>query len=367
MTTPTDIDDRLRAAHARIPPPGSAATARAEAVLARAATARRRRPRWRIGLAAAATLSVALAALLALLPGRVDSPVAPPQAQAARACLAPTPPAVAGPCLRAMGDVAAAQRGLAAGKVIYQRNTFTIATAYVTAAGGLTARPGKAAYAIARTVPEEIWLAPDGSGRYAYGDESAARPAGPADERAWRASGSPDLDALMGPAGGWGPKVQDLGRGRMDASMLGNSTLGRVLPKHDPLSVLPREPRALTAFLWEATRKQRGVRDRNTFGTDVTTFLRYPRTPPQLRAALLEVFATLPGTRRLGRIRDGAGRPAAGIRLPDDMNDGRTIVAFDPATARLVAEGTSDGDGGVRWDYAYAVRGGAVGRIGERP
>ncbi len=106
---------------------------------------------------------------------------------------------------------------------------------------------------------------------------------------------------------------------------------------------------------------------RNTFGTDVTTFLRYPRTPPELRAALLEVFAGVDGARLLGSIRDGAGRPVAAIDLPADMNDGRDIVAFDPKTARLVGEGTSDPEGGVRWGTTYAVEVASVPRVGQRP
>src|SRR5262249_57035862 len=116
-----------------------------------------------------------------------------------------------------------------------------------------------------------------------------------------------------------------------------------VLPREAPLSVVPHERGALEEFLQRAAERQRPGEPesqvRNTFGTDVTTFLRYPGTPPDLRSALLDVFAGLPGARMLGRIRDGAGRPAAAIDLPDDMNDGKDIIAFDPATARLVRAG----------------------------
>jgi hypothetical protein len=140
--------------------------------------------------------------------------------------------------------------------------------------------------------------------------------------------------------------------------MIFNSNLEAALPKDDPLSVLPHDPEELAAFLWDAARKQRkGSTDTdisNTFGTDVTTFLRYPRTPPDLRAALLQVFATLPGTTTLGMIEDGAGRPAAALRLPPDMNDGNDIIAFDPETSRLLAEGRSHEDS-VRWNTVYDV------------
>lgn len=109
-----------------------------------------------------------------------------------------------------------------------------------------------------------------------------------------------------------------------------------------------------------------GVLVTNTFGTDVTTFLRYPRTPPDLRAALLRIFATLPGTKTLGVIEDSAGRTAAALQLPPGMNDGKDIIAFDPETSQLMAEGVSH-EGSVRWSYAYGVETGAVDKPGERP
>ena len=259
---------------------------------------------------------------------------------------------------------------LAAGRVYYARNDFTSTITYIGADGRPTARPADAAYAVSRTVPEDIWLAPDGSGRLAYGAERPPEPAGPADERAWRAAGAPDLETLVGPPPSWGPKVQEFGSGELDHALLFNSNLEAVLPERDPLSELPREPGELAEFLRDAACEQRpeGPESNitNTFGTNVTTFLRYPLTPPELRAALLEVLATVPGARAIGTIRDGAGRLAAAIALPPDMNDGKNIVAFDPATSRLLAEGSSDGSGGVRWNMVYGVTTASVDAVGKR-
>jgi hypothetical protein len=360
----TEVDDRLRSAHARVPGPDAATTARVLARLEAELAPPPRRRRRRLILAVAVPAAAAVAAMLALLPGRVETPVTPPPALATCFVRAGAPQ----PCLHALADVAAAQRAVGAGRVFYERNDFTLTIKYIGADGRSEADPGDAAYAIVRTVPEELWLAPDGTGRYVYGRQGPARPAGDGDERAWRAAGAPDLETLMGPAEeDWGPKVQAL----KPWSMLFNSNLEAVLPRDAPLSVLPHEPRALEAFLQRAARTQRPEGSeseiRNTFGTDVTTFLRYPGTPPDLRSALLDVFANVPGARLLGRIRDGAGRPAAGIDLPDDMNDGKDIIAFDPATARLVAEGTSDGRGGVRWNNLYAMQTARVAKVGERP
>jgi hypothetical protein len=219
-------------------------------------------------------------------------------------------------------------------------------------------------------VPEELWLAPDGSGRLEYGAESPPRPASAADERAWRAAGAPDLDQLLGPPGEWGPRQEAFGAGELDATLVFNSNLEAALPKDDPLSVLPHDPNELATFLRAAAKKQRKGSSagdiRNTFGTDVTTFLRFPRTPPDLRAALLQVFATLPGTQLLGVIEDPAGRTAAALKLPPDMNDGNDVIAFDPETSRLLAEGFSYQDS-VRWNHVYGVTTGVVERSGDRP
>ncbi len=359
------IDDRLRAAHARIAEPDEDTIARVRARLE--PPTRRRRTRLRVAIPLVGLAAAGGAAALALLPARVESPIAPPVAEAARACAAAGVPR---PCLQALSDVAAAQRVLASGRVYYARNDFTISTTYIGADGRPTAAPADAAYVVSRTVAEEIWLAPDGSGRLAYGEERAPQPAGPADERAWRAAGAPDLETLVGPPARWGPKVQKFGRGELESALVFNSNLEAVLPKDDPLSVLPDEPRELAEFLQDAAREQRpeGPESnvRNTFGTNVTTFLRYPLTPPALRAALLEVFATVPGARALGTIRDGAGRRAAAIGLPPGMNDGKDIVAFDPKTSRLLAEGMSDGSGGVRWHMIYGTTTAAVESVGDR-
>ena len=189
----------------------------------------------------------------------------------------------------------------------------------------------------------------------------------PGDERAWRADGAPDLEKLMGAPGEWGPKKQDFGPGELDKTLIFNSNLEAVLPKDDPLSVVPRDPRELSAFLSAAAEKQRPegpesvVRD--TFADDALTFLRYPRTPDDLRAALIEVLATRPGTRALGEIRDSADRPVTALQL---ASGGGVVVAYDPATWRLMATGYKVADG-VRWNMTYALAAAAVEKIGDRP
>jgi hypothetical protein len=339
------VDDRLRAAHERIPAPDEATVARARARLTTAMGTRPRRRPLRLALPAVA-LALAAAAAVALVPSEV-----PVERPARPRAAAPLDPAAV----------------LAGGKVVYQRGTFHLLTRYIGANGRPMANPDDAAYAISRSVPEEIWLAPDGSGRILYGHESGVYLPSPGDARAWRAAGSPDLEKLMGPVGRWGPKKSDYGPGELDTTLIFNSNLEAVLPKDDPLSVVPHEPGALRAFLEDAAVKQRPkgpetlVRD--TFVDDALTFLRYPRTPADLRAALLEVLAAHPGTRKLGDIKDSAGRTVAALQLSEG---GGRVVAFDAATSRLMATG-SKVPGGVRWNMTYALTTAGVPAIGDRP
>ncbi len=342
------VDDRLRAAHARIPEPDEATVARARARLAEATgkPVRTRRRPFRLALPVGA-IALAAAAAIALLSNGDEVTV-----------VAPATPG------RSPMDPASL---LAEGKVYYQRNTFHMSTKYIAANGRGTASPNDAAYAISRSVPEDLWLAPDGSGRYVYGADSAAYLPSPGDERAWRAAGKPDLEKLMGPPGDWGPKKQDYGPGELDAQLIFNSNLEAVLPKDDPLSKVPHDPRELSAFLAAAAEKQRPegpesvVQD--TFVDDALTFLRYPRTPEDLRAALIAVLAARPGAQPLGEIRDSADRKVTALALP---TGGGLVVAYDPDTSRLMATGTKVADG-VRWNMTYGVKVAAVDKIGDRP
>jgi hypothetical protein len=341
------VDERLREAHARIPGPDEVTVARARARLA-AVTGepiRKRRRPLRLALPVGA-LALAAAAVIALLANGDEVAVERPAAGKS-----PNDPATL----------------LAGGKVFYQRGTFHVSTKYIGADRRPTATPGDAVYAIARSAPEETWLAPDGSGRILYGADSPTYLPSPADERAWSVAGKPDLEQLMGVPGEWGPKKQDFGPGELDKSMIFNSNLEAVLPKDDPLSVVPHDPAELAAFLETAAAKQRQGAPKNvvdaTFDDDALTFLRYPRTPDDLRAALIDVLSARPGTRQLGELRDAAGRTATAIEL---ASGGGRVVAYDPTTARLMGTGTKVADG-VRWDMTYGIVTAGVPEIGDRP
>jgi DNA-directed RNA polymerase specialized sigma24 family protein len=84
--------------------------------------------------------AAAVAALLALLPDRVETPVTPPPALAACFVRSGAPQ----PCLHALADIAAAQRAAGSGRVFYERNEFTLTIKYIGADGRSEPDPGAA-------------------------------------------------------------------------------------------------------------------------------------------------------------------------------------------------------------------------------
>jgi hypothetical protein len=389
--------DRVRAAHATVPSPDAPTVDRARRRLADAvgaasirAAPRRRRQRS-VRLTAVAGLAGVVAVLaVALWPSSESGPAGPSSALAARMCVqSGTGPATA--CLDALGDLAAADDVLAGGKVFYRRDLWTQSTMYVRPDGRPEAAPhARGSFAIVRAGSQELWVAPDRSGRVIYGP--AQRPYLPsaADERAWRAAGNPDLERLAGGAQHREDLApQEFTEGQLDKVLLGSGALDEVLPQGDPLRGLSTEPTALARELRRIAWYQRvrisgegpcaqDLHDcspstrRNIasqYGGNLRTLLRYPFASPDLRRALLHLLGDLPGARRMGAVRDPAGRRGAAIVVPESINDGLNVIVFDLATGRLLADGHAD-DGTVatlRWQDVYDLKVGGVGKIGERP
>ena len=376
------------------------------------AGARQRRRTVRSLALAAAALAVAALVVFALLPGRKGAPTppgAPASAQAARVCFAPR---TAAACLTAIAEIASAQDAIAAGRIWYQRDRWVLTgvrfgPGRVRPGGGAVYRslPGaKEIFQVVVNAPQRLWLAPDGSGRVDYRGQSQPQPQSRADRRAWEQAGSPDLKKLLPTTANWGPKVSNFSAREMHDVLLGANGLAEVLPDN-PISALPPEPKALSARLrgWAWRQRVRpaerakcppslsgcppalGRLVNATFIGNVMTFLRYPLTPPPVRGALLEVLATVPGSRNLGRMHDSAGRQGAAIELPGAGYDGGNIVLFNPTTSRLLATGAYGpfsinghklrmaGDdqpansANVRWQYLYSLDSGAVDKIGQQP
>jgi hypothetical protein len=395
--------DRLRAAYRPLDAPVPPQTlARLDVLIAAAqrpaaeAPARHGVPRRRRALllaGAAAGLAVALIAVLALLPGGSRTP----QAATARAACAPRG-AAAGTCARALGALAGRRPVPGSGDVLYRRGSYEAVEFTVTATPDTSpaARPGpntirlaaaRQPFKVVRDAGEELWLAPDGSGRFAHTDPGPARLETAADEAAWRAAGAPDLETLVPRGHTERPLVFDVKPGAANDTLLGASGLYDFLPHSgDPLAPIPHEPQALTAWLTERAFKERGRHDpgcqpdgngctpvtrrlvADVVVGDIETLLAYPGTPPSLRAVLVRVLGERPGARSLGVIRDGAGREVAAIDLGPGASDpdGAGIVAFDPDTGELRGIAFTDGHD-VRWLRMYAIDGARVTAVGDRP
>ena len=170
------------------------------------------------------------------------------------------------------------------------------------------------------------WMAADGSGRFVttydvpefLSDE---------DEAAWRDAGSTPLVAD-------GPQVEHFEPG--------------MFPTLD-LSRLSSEPEALTQQLASGQ-----VGDAPTGGAEtldlIAGLLSEQTASPQVRGALFEVAASIPGVEAVGEIDDPAGRSGVGVRLASA--EGATTLIFHPATSMLLAqvdERPIDGSQQVTW------------------
>jgi hypothetical protein len=94
----------------------------------------------------------------------------------------------------------------------------------------------------------------------------------------------------------------------------------------------------------------------------IRDLLRAPLTPPDVRAALFEVAAGLPGIELLGEMDDRVGRPGVAVAMtafPFTPWHRQEIVIFDPATSVLLEERSvglaSYGDTPAPFLWGYAT------------
>ncbi len=396
----TDIDDRLREAHARIQPgPAPASTrARLDTLIAGAPPESRRPTRPRRGALAVIVTGTAAAGIvvLALLAGS-GGVSGPPSANAA--CASPGPARACGVALR---DVAGAWDVPGSGDVLYQRGSWAVTQFIVTATpaddasiAGVPApnneirlAAAKQPFAVARIATEQWWIAPDASGRMSHSPSAEITVPTSRDRAAWQAAGRPDLEQLIPSASAERPLSTDFAAGGGDERLLGANGLYDVLPHDgDPLAGIPRQPSALAAWLQERSWQRRGKSQAGCDGngdgcsfairrliddtiiSDIETLLAYPATPPALRASLVSVLTERSGTRSLGLIRDLRGRQVAAVTLGAGMHDGdgSDVIAFDPTSGELRAIGNTADGGDVRWTRTYAIVSQRVGDVGDTP
>ena len=275
-----------------------------------------RRPRSRrvkvlAAVAVAAALAIALPILLPLGPGGPD-------------------PAVAG-LLRRFARIAAhapAEPAPGPGQFVYTKIDEWGSYRFSSSDG--------TSFVYSTPAVQERWLGPDGSGRIltTSGDVSFATPQDEAAYRAWVASGGPASDGKAWDFDGHAAAAD----GRYGPGQL----------FYRDTSALPTDPATLRELIEQRQIVGGPPGDSETFVL-ATDLIRDSYARPELRAALYEVMAELPGIELVGRTTDGAGR--RGVALASTHDGIRNEVVFDPKTARILEEReivlSSDGGGPV--------------------
>jgi hypothetical protein len=260
---------------------------------------RRRRPRRSTAIAiAAAGLAVAIAVPIAL-PGGITGGADPAAAGvlhrvALRAAKQPPEPAP-GP-----------------GQYLYTRSKSASTFLYVVG-------DGRTLF-FKQPLIRASWVGPDGSGRILNTAGAVTFPT-EKDRATWIAAGSPDLCA-------------DVCEGETRDEPFGPGELAiRNVPD------LPTDPERLLELIERRELIGGPNGDWETFDI-IGALLRETTLQPQVRAALYQVAAELPGVELVGRVRDGAGRPGVAVAYTRTDSDApfRQELIFDPTTAELLGE-----------------------------
>lgn len=306
--------DLIRAFRADVPGPGAAAIAQAQQAWRRPARTRSA-PRVAAGLVAAAAVAVAALVFLSAQNGRLG---------AASAKAAAT-------LRHAAAHVRGLPRELKPGEYWYVRTRTLWTTSVEGSAGAYTA--------MGLQIREE-WTAADGARRWTTRPVGSIRFPSAQDRERWQASGRPDLREP--------PSV--------DRSHTG-FVMGTRKYSYRRLLALPRDPQALYARFHSAA-----VECQCGNGVDDQTFviavelLRTTPLPTNLRAAILEATARIPGIEQRAE-RDITGR--AGIAVAYHGSQGSQALIFDPATYELL--GDREGAGGTA-DVAAGIVGSSTAR-----
>ncbi len=280
--------DALKAFRANAPVPSDETLANVRAALERTmATGQPGRRRWRFGVARVlAPVSVAIAILVAVALASPLFGLREGQTNAAARQL------------RSLADVAAQQPAaapLAEGQFAYTRSDNLQMNTSVNVDSG---KPVTTLEAFTR----EIWIGADGSGRIHQVSQDPG--------------GIRTMDQQFGP-GGLTPPLETNGF------------------TEDELNRLAQDPAALAqAITTRASGTKNPVADESF--VLVGDLLRESNAPAQLRWALFQVAAGIPGVDLVGNVADPAGRP--GVSVAMTHNGVRSELIFDPKSSMLLAE-----------------------------
>jgi hypothetical protein len=173
-------------------------------------------------------------------------------------------------------------------------------------------------------ITREIWVSSDGSGRIR---QTSITPVflAPGDRALWQAAGAHPLSELSNGA----TYDRQFGPGGLSAPLEIDGF------KRNELLGLANNPDALSAAIQAAAK-----RTENPLGYEMLTIigdlLSESASPPQLRASLYKVAATIPGIRLVGTLTDRAGRKGTAVAASRDI--AQLDLIFDPATSALLAK-----------------------------
>jgi hypothetical protein len=192
-------------------------------------------------------------------------------------------------------------------------------------------------YSVFNQVEYEYWVREDGSGRFVYTPGKLSWP-GPRDRARWEAEGSPRL---------FGPGDQVYGPGELIGPEPDGSGAFAALPAGYEFESLPRDPQDLYEVIREASGEWEPrapgepphPSDVGAFGLSVE-LLHTPFTPSDVRSALFEAMAYIPGITVVSETSiPGIGTGAA---VSHDANWGdvrvRILYLIDPLTAEILGE-----------------------------
>lgn len=193
------------------------------------------------------------------------------------------------------------------------------------------------AYSVRIPIVREYWIGDDGSGRLVATQAGELLWPGPLDKSRWEAQGSPQL---------YGPSDQQYGPGELVGPGLDGGALG-TLPVGYDFASLPRDPEALYEAISSAAaeRQPRAPEEApqpsslGTFGLFIE-LLYTPLTPPDIRSALFEAMAYIPGvTVVLDKTIPGMGTGTA-VFVETVMGGARIRLEFlvDPTTSQPLGQ-----------------------------
>ena len=218
-------------------------------------------------------------------------------------------------------------------------------------------------------------------GHFRYTKSSQAYLVIDGDKNGWVALGPKIREVWLGPTGGL--VIERSGKPRFlsesdrehwiaaGSPQVNPPTVDEKLPPPRPNN-LPTDPDALYARLHAQVEGNSYSADAEMLG-EIGDALREADISPQLRAALFEVAARIPGIQLIGPVTDRVGRHGVAVAYSDSTRHQSQELIFDPKTSALLEEDYRVLDGnqfgypaGTLIGYATYVSSAVVDRLGAR-